>query len=353
VRRLGHALCLAGILMPAAALAYHHNACNGAAYTWADDDVEFEVMTCSAPQGSQKADDLIYGMGEWNAVQAMDDMFDQSWTPGVCQARTGNGHNEVGFVSAAAIDGALGLTLRRYSGGCWSWTRRVDIIEADVFINSDAVLEQGNPAACNRKVTGQRTTVLHELGHAIGLNHDDDHMSLMMSTDGEGKYCGSRMVEPHPDDATGGRRLYPDREASRDLAASEFRMTGVNRVSTNSRFGERPLCPGERHQVLWSVANLGTVNERYSVRWYLSTNTRITPFDTPIATNVGAVQNAGHFSTWQRLVTIPRNVRPGTYYLGHLVDYDQQIWERRGGNNYTYMAEQIRVLSADDERCQR
>lgn len=308
------------------------------------------IMSCSAPAGSQKAADIRYSLDEWNSVQGMVDLFERS-DDDACVVRTGNGTSEIGFVSRETIDGALGLTLRRYSGGCWAWTAGVRIIEADVFINADATLEEGNPQACNAKRLGQRTTIMHELGHALGLNHYDDHMSLMMTSDGEGKYCGSRMVEPHPDDAMGARRLYPTRAESHDLAASEFRLVEPDRVALNSNATVTNLCPGDLHTVRWSVANLGTVDERYNVRWYLSTNRTISTYDTGIATNRGAVQNAGHFTTWQRHITIPYGINPGLYYLGHLVDYDKQIWERRGGNNYTYMAERVRILAADDARC--
>lgn len=345
------AIVAALISLPSIASAYRYNTCNRTPYAWDRDDVDFEIMTCSAPRGSQKAADLLYGMQEWNAVQSMEDVFDPEWSEAACVVRTGNRRNEVGFVDGAAIDGALGLTLRRYSGACWSWSRNIDIVEADVFINGDAALEEGNPAECNRKRVGQRTTIIHELGHALGLNHEPNQMALMMPTDGEGKYCGQYTISPHPDDASGGRALYGTGDRSRDLAASEFRHVGNDRVATNSDGTIRSLCPGQRHLVHWSVSNLGTVDETYNVRWYLSRNTNITTADRVIATNVGAVQNAGYFSTWQRLITIPRTVPPGTYYLGHLVDYDQRIWERRGGNNSTYMASRVRILDADDERC--
>lgn len=343
-----------GMLLPSVGNAYHYTTCNNHAYRWAGGSTDVALMSCSAPAGSEKADDLIYGFEEWNAVQSMRDVFDWSYGNSACAVNTGNGRSEVGFVTREAIDGALGLTLRRYSGGCWAWSRQIDIIEADVFINGDANLEAGNPEECNQKRLGQRTTIMHELGHALGLNHDDEHMALMMSTDGEGKYCGNRMIEPHPDDATGGRRLYGQAGESRDLAASEFKVVAADRVALNSQPNNtETLCPGSRHTVDWSVANLGTVDETYNVRWYLSENRRITDLDHPIATNLGAIQNAGHFSTWRRQLTIPQDVPPGLYFLGHLVDYDERIWERRGDNNYTYMASRIRVLDATDPRCLR
>lgn len=151
----------------------------------------------------------------------------------------------------------------------------------------------------------------------------------------------------------GARRLYGTDGESRDLAASEFRLVAPDSVQLNSAPERVDRCPGEIHRVKWSVANLGTRDETYNVRWYLSTNRTITEFDRAIGTNINAVQVTGAFSTWERTVRIPWDMEPGEYFVGHLVDYDQRIWERRGSNNYTYMATRIRVLPSDDRRCQR
>ncbi len=330
--------------------AYRHSSCNGAPYRW-NNDVDFQLKACSAPPGTQKAKDVVYALDEWNAVGGMSEIA--SWETGddVCAVRTGNRINEIGFVPDDAIDGALGLTLRRYSGLCWAWTDHVDIVETDVFINGQAGLHPGNPRDCNRKQLGQRTTLLHELGHAIGLNHYDDAMSMMLSSDGDATYCGSRMVSPHPDDTEGGRFLYSDGARSRDLAASTYYLAGADRVELNSQAGIETLCPGEAYQVRWSVANLGTVDETYSVRWYLSVNKTITMHDLPIATNVNARQTHGRFSTWSRRLRMPLKITPGIYFVGHIVDYDNRIWEQRGGNNFTYMARKVRILSSSDVRC--
>jgi len=343
-------LGMMGSTWSSAAYAYRHSSCNGEPYRWTQ-DVDFQLKACSAPPGTQKAKDVVYALDEWNAVGGMSQIA--SWETGddVCAVRTGNRINEIGFVADDAIDGALGLTLRRYSGLCWDWTDHVDLVEADVFINGEVGLHPGSPTHCNRKQVGQRTTVLHELGHAIGLNHYDDAMALMLSSDGDATYCGSRMVTPHPDDAEGGRFLYSDGARSRDLAASTYYLAGPDRVELNSQPGIEALCPGEYYQVRWSVANLGTVDETYNVRWYLSVNKTITVHDLPIATNVNARQTHGRFSTWSRRLRMPRKITPGIYFVGHIVDYDNRVWEQRGGNNFTYMARKVRILSPSDVRC--
>jgi hypothetical protein len=159
------------------------------------------------------------------------------------------------------------------------------------------------------------------------------------------------MVGPHPDDIQGGRFLYGDGARSRDLAASTYYLAGPDRVQLNSQAGIETLCPGARYQVRWSVANLGTQNETYNIRWYLSINNTITTYDVPIGTNVNARQSVGRFSTWSRLLRMPQKVTPGIYFVGHIVDYDNRVWEQRGGNNYTYMARKVRLLPSSDVRC--
>lgn len=68
-----------------------------------------------------------------------------------------------------------------------------------------------------------RSSVIHELGHAIGFEREDCVMSLMMTSDGEGIYYGPNAVAPHPTDTQGARANYPGPMVGwPDLAASEF-----------------------------------------------------------------------------------------------------------------------------------
>lgn len=145
--------------------------------------------------------------------------------------------NEMYYGLASEMDGAVGVTYFRYSSSClWLWNDQ-NFVESDVAINGDcANFELGNPP-CDIYRVGSRTTILHEMGHAIGLEHFDDGMSLMMTSDGEGKYCGSHTVTPHGDDAGGGRFLYGSGNVSHDVATSEFRYVSANNVALNTSAG--------------------------------------------------------------------------------------------------------------------
>ena len=53
----------------------------------------------------------------------------------------------------------------------------------------------------------------------------------------------------------------------------------------------------------------------------------------------------------QQDLGVPLKITPGIYFVGHIVDYDNRVWEQRGGNNFTYMARKVRILSSSDVRC--
>ena len=339
------------LALPAQMQAYTWWQCNGDPTVWQGSTADtYQIMRCSIPQGSQRAADVLDGFGQWNAVYGMWDVFSWTWGTTACvNVNHGNGVNQIFFGTDAGLDGAFGVTWVRYDSSCFWWFSDQHIEEADIGINGEVAFEWGNPP-CNTYTpgtVGSRTTIVHEMGHALGLLHDDRFMNLMMTNDGEGKYCGTYVIEPHPDDAQGGRFLYSSGNTSVDLGASEFRFVGLNNVALNTTPGTTFVCPGDSYTFRWSVGNLGTVGRQYDVRWYLSTNDYISNYDIYVAGNVNAYESAGGFDTWSRTVTIPASVAYDTeYFLGTYIDWNGNISERYETNNRTYMARKIRVRTA-------
>ena len=347
-RWLGNILAIAAVVFSFSGQAWGYAwwECNGTPTIWEGSTAKtYKVMRCSIPEGSQRADDVIDGFEQWNAVYGMWDVFSWTWGTTSCvDVYPDNGVNQIFFGTDATLDGALGVTFVRYDSGCGGSSSDQNIEEMDIGINGEFAFEWGNPACNTYPSAGSRTTIIHEMGHALGLEHDDRFMALMMTTDGEGKYCGNFVIEPHPDDAQGGRFLYNSGNTSVDIGASEFRVVGSNNVALNTPPGLTFVCPGDQYTFNWSVGNLGNVGRQYDVRWYLSTNPTISTSDIYVAGNVNAYEPAGNFDTWSRTVTIPTSVSNGAeYYLGTFIDWNGKIDERYESNNKTYMARKIRV----------
>ena len=323
---------------------YVYDTCNDNPVKWEHDSATYQVMRCSIPEGSQRAADVIYSFDQWNAVNGMWDVFSWNWGTTECVGiNHANRANEIYFGVASQMDGAVGVTYVRYD----SCSRRSDtrhIIEADIAFDAGHMVEWGNPPCNTIAVSGSRTTMLHEMGHALGLEHYDDVMNLMMTSDGEGKYCGNFVIEPHPDDAAGGRFLYGSGNRSTDIGASEDRLVGPDWVDVNTTLGTQLVCPGDRYTFLWSVGNMGTEGVVYNVAWYLSPNNVISTSDIFVASNSRAYESAGSFNTWSRTISIPFSVSYGTeYFVGTIVDYDDRVSERYWSNNATYMARKVKI----------
>jgi subtilase family serine protease len=97
--------------------------------------------------------------------------------------------------------------------------------------------------------------------------------------------------------------------------------------------------------------NIGNaVSGASTAQIYLSTSSTITTSDTVLATltnsaALATVSQPGYYDHQTFTVTLPGNLAPGTYYIGGIADYNNQVSESNETNN-TYNVVQITVPAA-------
>ena len=97
--------------------------------------------------------------------------------------------------------------------------------------------------------------------------------------------------------------------------------------------------------------NLGNgVSGPSTAQIYLSTSPTITTSDTVLATltsseTLATISQPGYYDHQQVTVALPGNLAPGTYYIGGIADYNNQVSESNETNN-TYNVVQITVTAA-------
>jgi len=85
------------------------------------------------------------------------------------------------------------------------------------------------------------------------------------------------------------------------------------------------------------IANRGLGSAgRFVVKFYLSTNTMITKYDTYLGSKTVVGLPAGGTASLSAYVKVPTTVSPGVYYLGVVADADRQVAESREDNNTGY-----------------
>lgn len=303
-------------------------------HTWPSDPT-MRVSTISFPSGSIWREDLERGVGRWNGINGMWLEFDLNFSNyssfnAPCDGTSGDGENNVAFVSAADIDGNWGLHCSEQDGS--------ERLESDIMFNAD--ISWHTDVQDERVRTTDKPTflkvIVHEFGHSVGLNHFDTVQAVMaQGYDGHLWWGGSETYRHHPmtDDIAGARALYSASNSETDVTAMNFEMSGStstaiwrsNSTNTNVRAGAAV-------NVEYSVANVGKTGASFTLGVYLSTNDFISTGDTYIGGFSYFLP--AHF-VWDRdkTFTIPSSVAPGTYHIGVVVDTGNTLSENRESNN--------------------
>lgn len=320
--------------------AYSWRECSGHRIRWNDGWTNMCISTTSFPAGSSWDSRLQNAMWHWNNVKGSRfDFYVVRDTDGTHDSD--NGDNEVYMDDNIYLGGALAVTRTRYH--CyWLFGWHYGIDETDIEFN-------GNPwvswdtGTLNYSNLGSpynfESVALHELGHALGLLHEDRWLATMNSYYANSGPLGHwKEWDPLADDRQGARYLYPDSTTEVDIAASVFKRTGSG--SSGLVSSPSSAAHGSSVTIEYTLSNQGTSTQSFTVGFYLSRNAYISTSDVLLGTSSFSGP-AGAVGTFTRTLTIPSATTAGTYYLGFFVDHQKAIGEANEDNNYMEMPRQI------------
>jgi hypothetical protein len=151
---------------------------------------------CSMPEGSRQERALFSALYEtrfYTMALGFGSGFRRIHN-GRCIIEHDNDRSDVALVKRADIDGALGLTMTETDGCTFSGDEE-HIVTADVMIASDLSFERADES---RVITGRvgsgikigALALLHELGHALGLEHSDGFAVMRNGTGARVPFVG-------------------------------------------------------------------------------------------------------------------------------------------------------------------
>ncbi|TKC98541.1 hypothetical protein [Polyangium fumosum] len=310
---------------------------------------------CSIPSGSSQAKAYAAAVGQWRGVGGMQDAVYHygSWSTNHCWVDLDDGWNDVALVEASSIDGSLGTTVVVRS------CDRID--EVNVLLANLATQSFDNPdeafasGACPYSPTRTgRSTFLHELGHAHGLsistpggadNHTLDFTVMRPSPPVPlGGGPSAMFAQPMPDDAAGGRFLYPSTTGETNLMASAQRLTSGN-IRSTAPWKTIQRCRGETFSFHFTTANTGTKSVASDQRFFLATSPTAHAWaGITLGTWFGATVNAEKQVHPSVTTTVPCGTPKGLYWLYHQVDAGNAVVESSESDNVIHNPLTVQVL---------
>jgi hypothetical protein len=347
---------------PSSALAWvSYGQCNGSHVRWASPDVVFSGHNPSIIGPERNAVASAVERWDWTLGTRVNPSLSFTDDPraGYADANGVNAIYSVGVSPLCGIvSGAPACTIT-YTTGCSPAGNF--ITEADTWYrwSHNWIYYNGEPDRSNpSSLIG---AMIHEIGHALGLDH---HWQGVVSYMREGapniELGGSMTWYPMGDDIIGIRAIYGTSgvETGTDLFLSNRRTAPVGWIGTNwnNTQYQQPItierCRYESFPLQYTVGNLGptTLTGIETIRFYYSTSQYFN--ETYPTFNMTPQLPVLPLGSWEQLtstLTVPGGMTPGTlYYIGAIVDPDNSRGEStmRRQNNSLRLNVRLQVLPA-------
>ena len=350
--RIAAVPCLLALLAAPAFGFEWSNTCRGPVI-WNTDRPTMEPSAVDFPFGSVQRDAVEQMRAAWGA-DAPGSVASFAYTYVATDAFvSGDNRNSIVIATPAqwTFGGALAVAVPRLSTTRCRWwpLARPRIIEQDVVFNPAPAggwdFRVSPPAPHPQGPFNLALVGVHELGHVLGLDHENDVLSTLDEFyENGGVISQANIIQPHADDIEGIRSAYGSVGTQRDVAASAFERVGGG---TSDPIAAPGLAtPNAPVTFGFTMENRGNRNlSSIRVEFYLSTDDTITTGDTFLGASTFSM-NTGTLATRLATVTIPGTVTAGNYHLGFIVDPDDTINEVDEGNNAAALIDPTTVTAA-------
>lgn len=349
-RRIVKSLFAASLLLasapPAAAWVTSEPLCNGKIRA-VTSGVNYRINRCSIEAGTTEEGDLQHAVFSWNRIASVSDRFSLVNGSSSCTVTTGDDRYDVALTDPDEIDGNRGMTKIIYHGCTFSWSDG-NIKEADVFASNELVL---GPLSHTSNTRGLRDVLMHEFGHVLGAGHENRGGSTMctvsptcgkVGTFALGGAQSNTADSILPDDVHFAARWHGQSGAGNpDLFASAHTLGPSFGQSSPSTTVQG--CPGAPFTFGITHGNRGKADAPLvAARVVASTNSTISVSDATISSGVLGANRGGWFNN---LITVAvPNLAPGDYFLGLIVDADNDLTEGDESNNGVSFHLKMRIL---------
>lgn len=270
-----------------------------------------------------------------------------------------NGESEISWCSTTACTPATAYT----------YSKNGRITEADIIfynrIPYKDIMEKRSYWGFGGKNRPFETTALHEIGHAVGMGHENRYYNIM-GTDYQFIHVnGDRVGSYYGEDGSYGLRRQYGRKNRVDLSVVNYKYWKKSKAYSNHHHTKlysngselsgrnttsecpRKMCEttynaraGQEVEFEVTAENLGSDKASSKISYYISTNNAIASTDTLLATDNISLEMKRP-ETIKKKLTLPENLTAGKYWLGAVIDPDGTLKEAREDNNATYTAIQI------------